>query len=119
MRSTFFLAASALAPFCMATKNGLDESLVMSATPIFVVAAGAGATGAAVIGTAGRGAEREADDAGGREHPARRARGRNVTDVHGENSPLSAVLGRPRHDNVVREVSSAYLRSGQVMVYTS
>ena len=30
---TLFLAASALAPFCMATKNGLVESLVMSVTP--------------------------------------------------------------------------------------
>ena len=38
VRSTFCLAASSFAPFCMATKNGLDESLVMRATPIFSVA---------------------------------------------------------------------------------
>ena len=30
---TLFFAASALAPSCMATKNGLVESLVMRATP--------------------------------------------------------------------------------------
>jgi len=33
--STLFFSASAWAPFCMATKNGLLESLVMSETPIF------------------------------------------------------------------------------------
>ena len=37
MRATFCLAASSFAPFCMATKNGLAESLVMRATPIFSV----------------------------------------------------------------------------------
>ena len=34
MRLTPFLAASALAPFCMATKNGLLESLVIRETPM-------------------------------------------------------------------------------------
>ena len=34
MRLTPFLAASAWAPFCMATKNGLLESLVIRETPM-------------------------------------------------------------------------------------
>ena len=66
--------------------------MIEFAPSVLVLLAAGGVGAAAVVGATRGRAEREAGDAYGCEHPARRARGRNVTDVHGANSPLRWVV---------------------------